>query len=405
MKFIKRFKLFKVLIKSLGIIILFSSLLILEQNYFNRRLNKITNNYLNGVLKEVLENYPLVDEEELIKNLLETNSKEEILEKYGLGYNDTAALKEQQLLSKTHNKIIIFIVIILSLSLLIIYFKDGYDKHKEIKKIIKTLEEVNKGNYELELKENEEGDLSILKDEIYKTTLMLREKCEDSLKGKQELKNSLANISHQIKTPLTSISIMIDNILEESTTEDMRQEFLKDIRYQLENMNFLIITLLKLSRFEANVVEFKKETINVKDMFLDILKNVSSFLDAKNIKVHLNGDSKTTFVADRNWEIEALTNILKNAIQYTDQDKNIYISYKSTAFFMKITIVDEGKGMKPSDLKQIFNRFYKGVNSDESSFGIGLSLAKEIIEKDNGIIKVKSKENKGTEFIIKYFYK
>ena len=250
---------------------------------------------------------------------------------------------------------------------------------------------------------NSEGTLSILKNEIYTTTIMLREKAEKELVDKQNLKDSLTNISHQLKTPLTSISLLVDNLCDEDVPASLQREFLGDIKTQIDSINYLIIVLLKLSRFDANVITFKEEKINVKNLCIDVLKHIDALRDVKNITIHINGSNNVTFIGDYKWEFEALSNILKNCLEYTSENKNIYVSFKETNMFTEITIQDEGKGMSKEEKRRMFERFYKGENSSNNNFGIGMSLAKEIINKDNGKIKVDSTPGIGSTFKIRYY--
>ena len=304
----------------------------------------------------------------------------------------------------TYYKILfIGIGMFLLLSALIILFAiyKKRKRNKEILKLTNYLKKINEGIYDLEILDNTEGELSILKNEIYKTTICLKESVENLKREKLIIKENLANISHQLKTPLTSIMIMLDTLLEEDVPIYKQKEFLRDSRDQIENINFLIIVLLKLSRFDANVVEFKKEVINVKKLLMECIKNVDALREINGVNIHLKGSDKVTFQGDFKWEVEALTNIIKNAIEHSENG-NVYVIFEDNNIYVKISIIDEGTGIKEKDLKHIFDRFYKSNNSP-NNFGIGLSLASEIINKDNGKIDVKNNEIKGSSFIIKYY--
>lgn len=405
MKFVRRYNLKKVLASSclLLFIALFCGFLI-SQHFYKMYRNE-TNQYIAFLLEEIKENYSDVDEERLIQELNKKTKEVDkaYLLKYGLDIENDSLLNSYNEIYKEELIWSGCFCLLFFIGLLFIYFFDSYKKNKEIKKITETIHKVNSGDYELVLSDYYEGDLSILKDEVYKTTLMLKEAAMNSLKGKNQLKDSIANISHQLKTPLTSILIMTDNLLDEQMDEKLQKEFLEDIQYQVENMNFLIIAMLKLSRFDADVVSFKRETLNVKSLLLASLKNVNALADAKNITIHIRGDNVASFLGDFAWEVEALTNLLKNSIEHTNSDKNIYVKYTENHFYTKIVIEDEGVGIDADELKHIFERFYKGKNSGKNSIGIGLALAKEIIEKDDGSISVQSIKNKGTIFTIKYF--
>lgn len=364
--------------------------------------SKVTNDFVNSVVALVLDNYENVDSAELINIINNSNGKKtDVLEKFGFVKSDISYLKDMQ---DTYYKILfIGIGMFLLLSALIILFAiyKKRKRNKEILKLTNYLKKINEGIYDLEILDNTEGELSILKNEIYKTTICLKESVENLKREKLIIKENLANISHQLKTPLTSIMIMLDTLLEEDVPIYKQKEFLRDSRDQIENINFLIIVLLKLSRFDANVVEFKKEVINVKKLLMECIKNVDALREINGVNIHLKGSDKVTFQGDFKWEVEALTNIIKNAIEHSENG-NVYVVFEDNNIYVKISIIDEGTGIKEKDLKHIFDRFYKSNNST-NNFGIGLSLASEIINKDNGKIEALNNEIKGSSFIIKYY--
>ena len=364
---------------------------------------KITNNFTNNIISEVVKNYPDVTEEEIIDIINSTdNETSDILTSFGIDINSMGVLKSindnfyHNLISNSIVVLVISIVIFL-----LIYFHDKKEK-RELEEIINYLKELNRGNYDLKIDLNSEGELSILKNEIYKTTVMLREMASREYKDKIALKNNLANISHQLKTPLTSISILLYNLCDEEVDKKTELEFLEDIKRQVDNINYLVIVLLKLSKFDANVISFKKDKINVKKLILECLKNLDVIREVKNINIHVSGANNTEFIGDYKWECEAISNIIKNAIEHTLNGKFIYISFKDKSIYTEIVIEDEGLGINEKELNKIFERFYKG-STNSNNFRIGLSLAKEIITKDNGKIRAKSEVNKGTKFIIRYY--
>ena len=365
---------------------------------------RITNNFTNNIISTLVNNYPDVTEEDIIEIINNSdNEASDILASFGIDINSMGVLKSindnfyHNLISNSIVVLVISIVIFL-----LIYFHDKKEK-RELEEIINYLKELNRGNYDLKINLNSEGELSILKNEIFKTTVMLREMASREYKDKIALKNNLANISHQLKTPLTSISILLDNLCDEEVDKKTELEFLEDIKRQVDNINYLVIVLLKLSKFDANVINFKKDKINVKKLILECLKNLDVIREIKNINIHVSGANDVEFIGDYKWESEAISNIIKNAIEHTLNDKNIYISFKDKSIYTEIIIEDEGLGMSEKEKNRIFERFYKGSSTNSNNFGIGLSLAKEIITKDNGKIIVKSEVNKGTKFIIRYY--
>lgn len=232
---------------------------------------------------------------------------------------------------------------------------------------------------------------------------MLRETAENSEKEKTNLSNSLTDISHQLKTPLTSIRIMIDNIQNNpDMDEKTRNEFIEDISKQIDWISSLVISLLKLAKFDAGSIVMRDEEINVKKLIQNIIANLAILIDIKDIKIEENISEQITLFADYNWQLEALTNIIKNCIEHSFDGGKIKIEAESNSVFTKIIITDEGEGIEKKDLNRIFERFYKSEKSSENSIGIGLALAKTIIEKERGYIKVESEVGKGTKFEIKY---
>lgn len=365
---------------------------------------RITNNFTNNIISEVVKNYPDVTEEEIIEIINSSdNEASDILASFGIDINSMGVLKSIN--DNFYRNLIINSIVLLVISIvifLLIFFYDKKEK-RELDKIIDYLKELNRGNYDLKIDLNSEGILSILKNEIYTTTVMLREMASREYLDKITLKENLANISHQLKTPLTSISILVDNLCDEEVDKKTEIEFLNDIKRQVDNINYLVIVLLKLSRFDANVITFKKDDINVKKLILECMKNLDVIREVKNINIHVSGANDVEFIGDYKWESEAISNIIKNAIEHTLNDKNIYISFKDKSIYTEIIIEDEGLGMSEKEKNRIFERFYKGSSTNSNNFGIGLSLAKEIITKDNGKIIVKSEVNKGTKFIIRYY--
>lgn len=382
------------------VVIIFFIISFVEYNSYVR----ITNNFTNNIISEVVKNYPDVTEEEIIEIINSSdNEASDILASFGIDINSMGVLKSIN--DNFYRNLIINSIVLLLISIvifLLIFFYDKKEK-RELDKIIDYLKELNRGNYDLKIDLNSEGILSILKNEIYTTTVMLREMASREYLDKITLKENLANISHQLKTPLTSISILVDNLCDEEVDKKTELEFLNDIKRQVDNINYLVIVLLKLSRFDANVITFKKDDINVKKLILECMKNLDVIREVKNINIHVSGANDVEFIGDYKWESEAISNIIKNAIEHTLNDKNIYISFKDKSIYTEIIIEDEGLGMSEKEKNRIFERFYKGSSTNSNNFGIGLSLAKEIITKDNGKIIVKSEVNKGTKFIIRYY--
>ena len=389
----------------LSIIMIVISSMILKNK--EQEYQKIVNESIAEIVGKIKEEYPNVKEEEIIKILNESNEGksegQKVLQKYGINIKENSAIEamenqEQEI--TIINVVSIGVSVILLLIIVNIYY---HSRNKKIQEIIKYIEAINNKNYDLKIAENIEEDLSNFRNELYKIAVMLKEQASQSINDKKALQTSLEDISHQLKTPLTSISIMLDNIRENpNMDEHTRQEFIYEISRQINWINWLVISLLKLSKLDSNTAVFVQKEIKVEDLINNVVKNLAIPIDIKQQNVIVNGSSDVMFVGDYNWQLEALTNIVKNCIEHTVENKNIYINWEENNFYTKIAIKDEGVGIDKKDVKHIFERFYKGKNSSENSVGIGLALAKSIIEKDNGYIICASELGRGTTFEIKY---
>lgn len=374
-----------------------------------KKVNKQTNTYIAKILFEIQEKYPEVKSEDIIELLNEDNKNIELgekeLNKYGIsidGMNGILSVNSQMKRNLQINFYIILGFSAIWIIAILIYINK---RNKKLNDITQYIHQINNKNYELKIYDNDEDELSYLRNELYKITIMLKEESEKSKLDKENLKISIQDISHQLKTPLTSISVMLDNVINNPNVEEnIRQKFIYEISKQIDGMNFLIISLLKFSKLEAGVEQFEKSKISVSELIKESLSNLEIPIEIKNLSIIVNGDETATFYGDYRWQLEAITNIIKNCIEHTPNDKNIFISYEENNLYTKIKIKDEGEGISKEDLKHIFERFYKGKKSSENSFGIGLALSKAIIEKDNGYIYCNSEENVGTEFTIKYMH-
>lgn len=396
----------RVLIANVMVLIIFSVSILIVNYVEYQNYTKNFNNKIEQILGKVISKYPNVEKSELIELLNNEDTlsdKDSILKHYGINMEEDSAILKNNVEFLKFEILFLVLLIFLVVSTILIIIKYNKNNSKKINEITKYIEQINRRNYRLDIEENSEDELSILKNEIYKTTVMLNEIAENETKDKKELKESLSDISHQLKTPLTSIIIMLDNILDnKEMSQEVREEFIKDIKREITNIQFLIETLLKLSKLDANSVEFINKEVEVEEIIQNSVKNVAMICDLKNIKINITGNSKEKLLCDERWQIEAITNILKNAAEHSKNDSQIDINYTQNKAYTKIAIKDYGIGINEDDLKHIFERFYKGKSASKDSVGIGLALAKAIIEKNNGYIAVNSKENEGTTFTIKY---
>lgn len=364
---------------------------------------KTVNSKVNIIINEVIEKYPEVTEDDIMEILRsEETPQNNLLEKYGYD-SDIAYIKQLDELIETNKKQNIIYIVVVEFIALGIYLVYVISQEKKIKEINDYINGINNKNYTLKIEENNNSELSRLRNELYKTTVLLKETAELSVKEKENLSTAIADISHQLKTPLTSIRIMLDNIQDDPDMEkEVREDFLMEISKQIDWISSLVISLLKIAKFDAGTIKMENEEIHVQKLIDAVIGNLAILIELKEIEIITKIDEKAVFLADYKWQQEALTNILKNAIEHSNQKSKIYIETENTSVFLKIKIRDEGQGISKIDQKHIFERFYKAKNSSENSIGIGLALAKTIIEKNNGYVNVDSEVGKGTTFEIKY---
>jgi len=394
---LKRLLKYTIIILLVNYIVLF-----IYNKYTYNQYKKNYNDKLNSIIFILKDKYPNISDDEIIKVLQNNKKYDNITSNYGYSNKDDLLNKNNKLYNNSNIFILIFILLN-SLIFLILILAYEHKKTKQIDSILELMEKINNKDYSFNIDEISEDELSRLKNEIYKITIMLKENALKSSNEKKELKKSLEDISHQLKTPLTSILIMLDNITDnQDMDKNIEEEFIKDIKREIININFLVQEVLKLSKFDSNTVNYVKTNNNLKDIIDKSISNISTLCDLKNIKVNVECKKNITINCDFMWQVEALTNIIKNSVEHSFNDNKIDIKCSQNKIYTKVSIRDYGEGINSKDLPHLFERFYKGENSSFDSIGIGLALAKTIIEKNNGSIKVNSFSD-GLEFVIKYF--
>ncbi len=362
-----------------------------------------------SIVGAITEKYPEA-EQDLI-NLIMHPDKEaasrgkKILSKYGI---DSGDLQPEIPLMQNYFRYNLVICLLLSVlaggaftAAVLPFLKKQYG---QIREITRYAGKINRGDYSLDIRDNREGDLSILKNEIYKITTLLKEQAGALQRDRALLADSLADISHQLKTPLTSLSVLND-LLSDNPAEEKRALFLERMRAQLKRIEWLVSSLLKLSRLDAGAVTMKKERIRVHALVEKALASLGIPLEIKMLQVYLEGDEDAGFIGDFEWSCEALINIIKNCIEHTPENGSLKISFEQNPLYTGIRVEDSGAGIAPEDLPHIFNRFYKGKDAAPDQVGIGLAMARTIVEKQGGDITVKSDPGGGSEFTIKFYRK
>lgn len=295
------------------------------------------------------------------------------------------------------------VMLVVCVLLITIYAAVTKKRYREISALSAYLEAICRGDNALDIPDYREGELSILKTNIYKTAVKLRSQKDMLAKDKTYLSESLADISHQLKTPITSMTVIVDLLKDEDLDDEKRREFLNTVDKQLSKTNWIVQNLLKLSKIDSGQIEFKKEPVNLTKLADCAVKNISIIAELKNQTLLVSGDTKASFTGDFNWTAEAVTNIVKNCCEHTPEGGKVEIDIQQTPIYATMKISDNGCGISKKDIHHIFERFYKGENSSSESVGIGLALAKSIFARQRATIEVFSIVGKGTTFTIKFY--
>ncbi len=295
-----------------------------------------------------------------------------------------------------------FLISVLSGGVLTVIFAITTKKRYEaIVDLNSYLEKVLAGSEVPDILDQEEGELSLLRTNIYKATSALKYQKELLAKDKTALSDAIADISHQLKTPLTSMMVMND-LLKTEEQKDRRIEFLRTQSNQLDRMNWLIQTLLKLSKIDAGTIEMKPEVIRADVLMEEVIKPFEIQMDLKNIRYSCDAADEL-LKCDRNWTVEAIQNIVKNCIEHLEDGGMLHVFTNDTNIYSDIVIEDNGCGIAEEDLPHIFERFYKGKNAGKDSVGIGLALAKTIVNSQHGDILAESVPGEGTRFSVRFY--
>ena len=278
-------------------------------------------------------------------------------------------------------------------------------RYKEMRDLTEYMYLVQQGKEALEIRDNEEGELSILKNEVYKLCVKLTHQAEQLTKEKEFLANSMSDISHQLKTPLTSMMVMTELLEDPLLPEEKRNEFIQNVSHGLSRMEWLIQALLRLAKLDAGASHMKKEDVNAKRILIKALQPFLLAIEKKEIELSVVGEEAASFIGDEEWMVEALSNIIKNGIEHTGKRGNIEIQWEENSLYTSFIIKDTGCGIEKEELPYVFDRFYRGASSSKESVGIGLALSKMIVLQHNGSITCESEKGVGTTFVIKIYRK
>lgn len=375
-------------------------------------LNKTITLRNTALLGKIMDKYPKIAEEYagLITREITAEDIERghsILKQYG--YDQDMEVYCQPYLNKYYYSMPakISVIVLAGLFPLVLITVYGAELiYSRVRIVSEAAEEVVDGMFDVQLPEEREGELDILNHRFNQMAYRLKMSLQTLQSDKTFLKNIISDISHQLKTPLSSLMVFNELLLGDNGVDDeTRKTFLIKSRQQLERMEWLIINLLKMARLEAGAISFEKSKIQVVEAVKKALSSLSVQAEQKELTIRLTGNDveNARVTADEEWLSEAFTNILKNSIEHSETGGKIEVNISQTPLFIRITISDNGEGIDKKDLPHVFERFYRGSNSVKAqSIGIGLALAKLIIEGHGGSISVKSQKGKGTSFTITF---
>ena len=293
------------------------------------------------------------------------------------------------------------LILISGLIAIAIHLSTEYYRYRKLQKLSSDLDQLLIDGIPLPIRDYQEGELSILANHIQKLTLRLIESAEVVEKEKKHLADSLADISHQLRTPLTSMNLTTSMLRDPELSTEKRMELTGELRRLLTRTDWLVETLLKISKLDAGTVKLAQKKISVRQLIDQAAAPLAIPMDLRNqtLTVHC---MEEYVKCDLVWTAEAMGNILKNCMEHTPESGTITVTASETALYTQIEVTDTGSGFDPKDIPHLFERFYKGSNASENSYGIGLALARTVITSQNGTVQATNGEC-GAKFVIKFY--
>lgn len=388
--------------------------------WYTNKYKNMENTYIRCIIENVISQYPDFDMEEIAIILnksygeLESSTTSEefynILRKNGITDN-TFYIKDMSDIRNVNIIVSTLIIGVMSVLFIICFYIYLRRRKNAIVQLQDYMDKISRGNYELEINDNSEDELSSLKNSLYKIMVYMKEQADSARIKKVMLAQSVSDISHQLKTPLTSTQVLLDNLNDNPDMDySTRKKFIYEALNQVNGMSWMIVSMLKLSRIDAGVVEFNNENISINKIIEEAVGNLDVIAEIKNVNIEKNIDNRNEdelnksdiyIKGDYNWNREALQNIIKNAIEHSNDKGTVKINITDNDVYTAVYITNRGDKLSDQRQKQIFERYYSEAKYEDNSMGIGLPLAKAVIEKQGGYISVESDDEK-TTFIVKY---
>ncbi len=276
-------------------------------------------------------------------------------------------------------------------------------RYRQLAHMAEQMDQILHDDSAILMRDCQEGELAILHTQLSKLVLRLREQAGDLQQDKVFLADALADISHQLKTPLTSLQLLANFLKEDNVSDVRRKEIARDIIALLGRIDWLVYALLKMSRLDAGTSGMKEEEVPVGDVVQQAYELLAVPMDLRDIGWDSQVMEGSCYTGDLAWSVEAVSNILKNCMEYSPAGSTIHVEGSENAIYTQIVIRDEGRGIAPEDLPHLFERFYRGKSNNTESVGIGLSLAQKIIQQQNGTVSVKNGLHGGAVFMIRFY--
>lgn len=248
-----------------------------------------------------------------------------------------------------------------------------------------------------------EGELAVLENQIGKLVNRLREQAQGLKDDKILLKNALADMSHQLKTPMTSLHLIVSLLADEGLSQEQRMGYVEHGTQLLNHIDWIVATLLKLSRLDAGAVQFTRARVDFSRLAEDVVRKIEIPMELKNQQLIQSVQANSGFEGDFRWTAEAVLNILKNCVEHTPENRRLYLNMTENEIYSEIVIEDEGPGIRPEERRKIFERFYQGEDTTEDSVGIGLALSAALIGQQNGTVKAENRSEGGARFVIRFY--
>ena len=389
-------------------------------SWYTHKYKNMENTYIRCIMENVINQYPDLDMEEIAIILnksyseLESSTTSEefdsILRKNGITDN-TFYIKDMSDIRNVNIIVSTSIIGVMSVLFIICFCMYLRRRKKDIFELQDYMDKISRGNYELEINDNSEDELSSLKNSLYKIMVYMKEQADSARIKKVMLAQSVSDISHQLKTPLTSTQVLLDNLNDNPDMDySTRKKLIYEALNQVNGMSWMIVSMLKLSRIDAGVVEFNNENISINKIIEEAVGNLEVIAEIKNVNIEKNIDNRNEdelnksdiyIKGDYNWNREALQNIIKNAIEHSNDKGTVKINITDNDVYTAVYITNRGEKLSDKQQKQIFERYYSEAKYEDNSMGIGLPLAKAVIEKQGGYISVES-DDEETVFIVKY---